>query len=315
MIKIKKTIGALAYLGSFLLLGFSVHWFVNNNPVLALIASVASMLIYTLLVIKNGKILSSLSFFTAILVAPLMIELSGNKVDGVFPGVFNEKLAMLTTSLLISFLLFNTIFWAKTKRGFKKIIGLIFLFLSLLILISLGGVTPPNFYQNFVYTRINIAIFLAFSIFLIIRKKKWLGFLGIFLSIGALLLSTVMFADKVYLLEEEKRTEVVAFADPVAKEMLGFYNQEDYNNFCRYCLPVLINMLEKNPLKYNRELFGPYTHLGEAGLVFRRGGYYYLAYPIRFQNRANLMSLTLVIGEISSDPSVYGFAFSESQEK
>lgn len=312
MTNAKKISWALLYLAAFIPAGLSLHYFSEKNSLLALIASSISMSIYTLIIIKDLRFLSFISFSTIFFASLLTLGIAGNKTDGIFSSIFDEKAFMLTLPLLIFFLLINSVFWAKTKQGFKKLLSLVSISLSVLALVVFGTGSPA-YYQNFIYTRVNILILLIFSIFLIIKRKRFLGILGIFLSVGTLLLSTAMFAEKTYTLEGEEKKEVIAFIDPLAKEMFGYYNKKDYDNFCKYCGSVLKNMLNKNPINDKRDLFGPYIHFGEPSEVIRRGGRYYVEYPAKFQNVKNLMYLTFVIENISSDPSIYGFAFSDKQ--
>jgi len=313
MINAKKLYWVLLYLAAFVPVGFSIFYFSEKNLPLALIASFVSMSIYTLLIIKDLRFLSAVSFFTVLLVTLLILGTAGKQTNGAFSNVSDEKAFMLTHSLLTSFLLINSVFWAKTKQGFKKFISLVLISLYIFMLAAYGTGSPA-YYQNFVYTRINISIILVFSIFLIIKKKKLLGVLGIFLAIGILLLSAAMFAKKAYALEEKEKKEVIAYVDPMAKEMFGYYNKQDYDNFCKYCGFVLKNMLNKNPIKKVRDVYGSYVYFGEPSNIIRKGGRFYVEYPVKFQNVKVLMYLTFVTENISSDPSIYGFAISDKQE-
>jgi multisubunit Na+/H+ antiporter MnhC subunit len=314
MTNAKKISWGVLYLAAFVPFGLSILYFSEKNLLSALVASSISMFIYTLLVIKDLRFLSSVSFFTMLFVSLLMLGAAGKQTNGIFPNIADEKAFMLAQPLLIFFLLINSVFWAKTKHGFKKLVSLVLISLFVLMLVTFGLVSPV-YYQNFVYTRINILILLIFSIFLIIKKRKVLGILGIFLSIGILLLSVGMFAEKTYTLEDKEQKEVIAFVDPLAKEMFGYYNKEDYNNFCKYCGFVLKNMLSRNPIKNNRDILGPYIYFGEPSKVIRKGGRYYVEYPVKFQNVKSVTYLTFVVESISSDPSIYGFAFSDKQEQ
>jgi len=304
----------LLYLAAFLPVGFSVFYFSEKNLLSGFIAFSISMLIYTLLIFKDLRFLSFISFFTMFSASFLLLGISGKQTDGAFSNVLDERAFMLSISLLIFFLLINSVFWAKTKHGFKKLISMICITLSVFIL-AVFGTGSPAFYQNFVYTRVNILILLIFGVFLIIQKKKLPGILGILLSIGILLLSTGMFREKAYTLEEKEQKEVIAYVDPMAKEMFGYYNNKDYANFCKYCGFVLKSMMSKDPItiKDKREASGPYIYFGEPSKVIRKSGRYYVEYPIKFQNVKALMYLTFVIESISSDPSIYGYALSEKQ--
>jgi hypothetical protein len=312
MTNIKKISWIVLYLVAFIPAGFSVYFFSEKNPPAAIISFSISMLIYALLVVKNLRILSSLSFLTMFLTSLLVLGAAGSKPGGTFPSVSDERTFMLSLSVIIFFLLVISVFWAKTKQGIKKLLSLACIFLLVFILLAFGA-GLPEYHQNFVYTRVYILILLVLSIFLIIKKKKVLGTLGIFLSMGMLLLSASMFAERTYVPGEEEQEEVVAFVDPMAKEMFGYYNEEDYDNFCKHCGSALKNMLAENPIKNTREAFGPYLYFGEPGKVIRKGGLYYVEYPIKFQGVENLVYLTFVVENISPGSGIHGFAFSDTK--
>jgi len=310
----KKTFWVLIYFIAFIPFGLSIFYFSENNLLPAFIGFLASFFIFTLLFFKDLKLLSSLSFLTLFLLSLLTLGAAGKQINGMFAADCDEKKFMLALSAVAVFILINSIFWTQTKRGFKKIVSLFTAFLSVLILIVFG-ITSPAYYQNFIYTRINILILLTLGIFLIIKRKKLLGIFVVFLSVGVLLLSAVMFAEKIYLLEGKERTEVISLAVPMAKEMLNYYNEENYDNFCKYCGISLKTMLEKNPIKHLRDSFGPYLDIGEAEQVFNKGGRFYVVFPVQFRNVKNPMHLTFVMENISSKkPSVYGFSFSENEQ-
>jgi hypothetical protein len=312
MTNIKKISWVALYLAAFIPVAFSLYFFSEKNPMSAIISFSVSMLIYILLIVKNLRILSSLSFLTMFLTSLLVLGAAGSKPGGIFSSVSDERTFMLSLSVVISFLLASSVFWVKTKQGIKKFLSLACIFLFVFILLAFGT-GLPEYYQNFVYTRTYILILLALSVFLIIKKKKVLGVLGIFLSIGILLLSASMFAEKTYVLGEEEQKEVVAFIDPMAKEMFGYYNEKDYDNFCKYCGLALKNMLAENPIKNTREAFGPYLYFGQPGKVIRKRGLYYVEYPIKFQRVENLMYLTFVAEDISPGSGIHGFAFSDTR--
>ena len=271
------------------------------------------MLIYSLLVVKNLRILSSVSFLTMFLASLLILGTVGSKPEGNFPSFSDEKIFMLSLSLIISFLLVNSLFWAKTKQGLKKFISLACISLFVFML-AVFGTGLPEYHQNFVYTRVYILTLLAFSVFLIVKKKKVLGILGIFLSIGILFLSASMLAEKTYIPRDEEQKEVIAFIDPLAKEMFGYYNEEDYGNFCKYCGLALKNMLAENPIKNTREALGPYIYFGQPSKAVWKGGLYRIEYPVKFQNAENLTYLTFVMENISPGSIIYGFALSDKNE-
>ena len=309
----KKTSWILLYLAAFIPVGFSVYYFSERNLPAAFVSFSVSTLIYTLLVFKDLRILSWLSFLTMFLASLLMLGTAGGKPDGVFSGVSDEKAFMLLLSLIISFLLVNSLFWARTKQGLKKFISLACIFLLILIAAAFGA-GLPEYHQNFIYTRVYVLILLALSVFLIVKKRKVLGILGALLSVGILFLGAGMFAEKTYIPGDEEQKEVAAFIDPMAKEMFGYYNGEDYDNFCKYCGISLKNMLAENPIKSTRDTLGPYIYFGQPSKAIWRGGFYRIEYPVKFQNAKNLTYLTFVMENISSGSNIYGFALSDESE-
>lgn len=239
-----------------------------------------------------------------------MFGISGSRANNAFSSVLDEKAFMLTLSLIIFFLLVNSIFWIQTKKGLLKIISIFFIILSILLLFVFGE-SLPNYYQNFVYTRVNILIILILGIYLIIKKKKFLGILGIFLSIVALFSSTAMFAGKTYTLEDKEQQEVIAFVDPLAKEAFDYYNKEDYTNFfknCRMSQEKAISIMQY------REALGPYVYFGEPNEVTRKTGSYQVEYPVKFQNKENMVYVTFIAGNISPGSSINDILFSSKQE-
>jgi hypothetical protein len=124
-----------------------------------------------------------------------------------------------------------------------------------------------------------------------------------------------MFKEKVYTLSDQERQEAITYIDPMAKEMFGYYNQKDYDHFCLYCGIILKELMKKSPIDDKRELFGPYIRFDQPSKVIRKGGRYYVVYPVKFQKISNQMYLTFVTEGISSTPSLYGFAFSVNEEQ
>jgi hypothetical protein len=313
---IKNTAWACLYLAACLSFCFAVFYFSEKNLPSAFIAFPATMLILSILIMKDIKFLSLLSFLTMFAASFLIFAVAAKQVNGIFLSSLDEKIFLLALALILSFLLANSIFWAKTKRGWRKATGLIVMVISVLGLL-LFGLSSPNYYQNFIYTRIFILILFILSIFLIKQGKrslKILGILGIFFSIGALLLSAALFAGRTYKLEEREQKAVIAFIDPRAKEMFGYYNEEDYNNFCKYCGPALKYLVVKNPMMDKREAFGPYIYFGEPKIK-REMGRYYVEYPVKFQNVKDLRYVTFVLESTSPDSTIYGFEVSDKQKQ
>lgn len=298
----------LLYLIALLPSLFSIFYFSEKNLLPAFITLAIAMSIYTALIFKNVKFINVVSFITLILFSLLVTGILGKQTNNAFPGVLEEKIFMLAQPLLVAFVLVNSVYWTK-KRGLKKYIAVVFVSLSVLILATFGTISP-NYFQNFVYTRINILILFLFGVYLFVKKRKLLGILEMGISLGLLLLSAGMFAEKTYILEETEQKQVIALVDPIVKEMFDYYNKEDYENFCRHCGLILKNMLARNPLKDKRNAFGPYISFAAPNKVFRKGGRYYIDYPIKFQKLQNPILVTFVVADISSRPFIYGFSFS-----
>lgn len=312
----KKIAWILLYLAAFIPAAFSLYYITVKNLPAALISYAITLALYTLLVFKNLKLLSSVSYFSLLIVSLLIngitLDSSDNKTGGIFSSILDEKISMLMLPLFLFFLLVNSVFWVRTKPGAKKLIALAILSISVLMS---AIANPPSFYQNFIYTRINLAILLIFGIYLFATKKKLLGSLVILLSIGSLLISASMFNEKVYHLDDQEQQTVIAYVDPMAKEMFGYYNKKDFDNFCKYCGFTLRELLKKDPINKKRDISGPYINMDEPSQVIRKGGRFYVEYPTKFQNAINLTYLTFVTEGISAEPILYGFSISEQPGK
>lgn len=308
----KKVFWIFLYLAALAPLGLAIVYLSENDFILGLIFFLFTMSIYTGIVIKNLKFLSLLSYITLFPVSMLLISAAIKQTNNVFVNTLDERYYMIVLPLLFLFILINSLYLANTKKGLLKTVSLIIITLSVLILTILP-ISPPVYYQNFVYTRVYILVLLVFSILLIIQRKKILGILGVFLSIGILLLSAWTFAGITYTLESSDRDEVVSYVDPLIKEMFDYYNNEDYLNFHKYCGSRLRSMLEKNPISELREKTGTYEYFGETGSVTRKAGSFYVEYPVKFQRINDLMYLTVVIENIDAEPSIDGLAFSDNE--
>jgi len=192
----KKLSWGVLYLAAFIPVAFSLYYITVKNLPFALVAFFITLSIYTLLVFKDIKILSSISFFTMLLMGLLIcgitLDSSANQTGGIFASILDEKTSMLARSLFLFFVLLNSVIWTKTKNGFKKLLARIFIAIAVFMLMSFGTV-PPGFYQNFIFTRIDIAVLMIFGIYLFATKKKLLGGLSILLAIGTLFFSVSMF--------------------------------------------------------------------------------------------------------------------------
>jgi len=313
---IKGSLWVSLYLTGLLAAIFSISYFSEKDLNAALLSLSISIIVYTFLVMKDLKFLSLFSFITMILMSLMILGIAGNQVDGNFSSAFDEKAFLLSFALILSFFMVNCVFWIKTKRDWKKPMSLFFVALVVLILFVFGT-GSPNYHQNFVYTRIFISIFFIFSIFLIMERKKSLrifGILGIFLSIGLLLMSAAMFAAKTYVIEGDEWDSVYAFINPKAEEMLGCYNQNDFDNFCNHCSLELKNNFEidSSAIRNWRSVYGRYLNLEKPEIV-RSIGFYYIEYPVRFQNVEDLFYLTFMLSDISPESTIYGFNLSNEK--
>ena len=268
------------------------------------------------MIFKNYKVLSPLSSITLILTSILILGLSSNSEVGNFETANSEKLFMISFALVLFFYIVMGIFWYMKDRVWKKVIAIIFIIIATFILFSYGLILPA-FYQNFVYTRLFILIIFLFSVFLIIRGKiifRIFGILGIFLSIGILLLSAFTLSTKVYTLEGDDKGEVVEFIDIKAKEMLSYYNEDIFTQdiFCKYCGPTLSNALYSD--LYNlpniKESYGDYKNIEEP-YVYRAGGMFYIEYPVKFEKVEDTQYVIFVLEGISSENDIFGFAISD----
>jgi len=313
---IKSSLWIGLYLVGLLAVIFSIASFPEKDLNAALLFFSASIIIYTFLIIKDLKFLSLFSFITMIPISLVILGTAGNQVNGNFSNAFDEKAFLLSFALVLSFFIVNCVFWIKTRRDWKKLMSLFFIALILLILFVFGT-GSPNYHQNFVYTRIFISIFFIFSIFLIMERKKSLrvfGILGIFLSIGLLLMSAVMFAAKTYVIEGDEWDSVYTFINPKAEEMLGCYNQNDFDNFCNHCSVQLKNSFEidSSAMKNWRSMYGQYLNL-EKPEIIRARGFYYIEYPVKFQNVEDIFYLTFMLSDVSPESTIYGFNLSSER--
>ena len=104
----KKMLWWFLYLLAFLPFGFSIFYFSEKNLLLGLLTFSITMAIYTILIIKDLRFISSLSFFTAI---PMLLigGLASNQTDGTFSSVLDEKSFLLVLSIGLLFILINSI--------------------------------------------------------------------------------------------------------------------------------------------------------------------------------------------------------------
>ncbi|MFH1315296.1 MAG: hypothetical protein ABIH67_02755 [Candidatus Uhrbacteria bacterium] len=301
------------YLVAFLTFCFSVYYFTERSLVGAFVALLIFMSIYTLMVVKDIKFFSPLAYFSLLVTAFFTFAVSANQVDGRFLSVKDEQSFLLTLAVILVFVLFNSLCWVQTKKGWKKIVGLIFTILSVLALL-LFGTSSPNYFQNFIYTRIFILLLLILSIYSIFKKKTLIrifGILGVIISVSALFLGAALFIAQTYQLDEQEQQEVIAFLDPKINEMFDYYNQEDYENFCKYCGTDLQMMNNSNPMINNKETLGDFEYFGQPQIKYE-ASFYYVEYPVKFTKSDTLYYLTFLLQDISADGTIYGFSISET---
>ncbi len=303
----RKSVWFFLYFAAFFPMGFAFYYASEKNLLLMFVASTISLLIYTLLIIKNLKFWSSLAFFTLILT---VLSISGTGVEDLL-NANDEKIFLTLIPLQLSFVIIGSIFWVRKESSIlKKLIALIPISISIALLVAFGT-NPPDYYQNFIYGRITFLPLAAFSIFLLTRKKWILGTLGLILVVGGLYSGATLFQRKAYTLGEAEEAMVLTATTPIAKEMLGYYNRKDFTNFCNRCSYSLLERLEESSLEPYRDYYGPYTSLGTPTTVIWQGGYHYVKYPIRFQKKEKQMYIIFQMGGIPASPSVEGFSFFE----
>ncbi|MDZ4225581.1 MAG: hypothetical protein U1C49_01910, partial [Candidatus Andersenbacteria bacterium] len=99
----KKIAWILLYLAAFIPAAFSLYYITVKNLPAALISYAITLSLYTLLVFKNLKFLSSVSFFSLVLVSLLIngitLDSSDNKTGGIFSSILDERISMLILSL------------------------------------------------------------------------------------------------------------------------------------------------------------------------------------------------------------------------
>jgi len=300
------------YLAAFFTFCYSVFCFTERSLVGAFVALLIFMSIYTLMVIKDIKFFSPLAYFSLLVTAFFTFAVSANQVDGRFLSIKDEQSFLLTLALILVFVLFNSLCWVKTKPGWKKNVGLTLVVLSVLALL-LFGTSSPNYFQNFVYTRIFILILLILSIYSIFKKKTLIrifGILGVIISVSALFLGAALFVAQTYQLDEQEQQEVLAFLDPKINEMFDYYNKEDYENFCKYCGSDLQMINIGNPMINNKETLGDFEYFGQPQIKYE-ASFYFVEYPVKFE-KSDIYYLTFLLQDISAAGTIYGFTISET---
>lgn len=298
---------------------FSINYLQEQNIVYALSCIFIALVSYTFLIIKS-KSLSGISYITIILFSLcVMISFSVNTNNGQFLNAESERIFYLVFGPLALFMLILFAHLIKTQQNWKKKVSFILLIPTILGLLLLGTALP-NFHNNFAYTRILIGAIFIFSIILIKKRKKRLflagGITGIIVSIMALLLSSTLFIAETYNIEKTEREAVLSFINPKVENMFQSYNQKDYNNFCNDCGEELKFMFAQDIQNFIslREQNGRYISYKDPRTTFT-SGFYYVEYPIIFENIEDPIYFTFVLTDIKPEDTIYGFSFSIDQKQ
>ena len=317
--KRKMIIGIVLYIFTFLIYFIGMYFFTEGNILIFNILNFLQFSIYAFLISRRYKVLSPLSSITFLISSLLTTgTVLGGYTNGTFDTSAHEGISMISFSLVLAFYLVIGVIWYLNERVWKKILSIIFIAITDLFLLSYGFILP-SFYQNFVYTRLFILIFFLFNVFMIVKGKvvfRILGIIGIFFSIGCLVFSAMSLYEKVYILENEDKEEVLEYIGPKSKEMIEAYNNEELSSevFCKYCGETLISSLYggEEELTSTRTANGKCTILGEP-YVYRTQGYFYIEYSVNFENSEGLYKIVFMAGDILEDSTISGFYISEAE--
>ncbi|MFA6132174.1 MAG: hypothetical protein WC702_03925 [Patescibacteria group bacterium] len=305
----KNILWAGVYLAGLLAFCFAAMYFSQKDLLGAFIAFPIFMLLFTIIVMKDVKIFSVLSFVTMLLTAFMVFAVAAEQKNGIFLSAEAEKVFMIVFPIILSFVLVNGIFWGKTKQSWKRLVGFILSGFSVFFLLVFG-MSSPNYSENFIYTRIFLIILFILSVYLIRTKKRNLkitGILGVVLSIIALILSALLFAGQTYTPVEKQEAEIIAFIDPKVKEMFAAYNNDDYDNFCKYCGADLMAMNAVSPMIDKKADLGNLVSFGEPK-ISQVMDFYYVEYQVRFEKQASTFYLSFMLTDFSEGSTIYGFS-------
>ena len=295
---------------------FSTIYIEDQNLIYTLSLIFIALASYSFLIIRN-KSLSGTSYVTLILFLFYVLGCLFPGDGGIqFPTAGSEKMLYLIFGPLALFVLSLFIYLATKQQGWKQKTSFVFMVL-VSAYVLLMGTALPNFHNNFVYTRILIGVFFIFSVLLIFTKKnsfKVGGIIGIIASIMALLLSAMLFSAEIYNIEGVEKEEVLSFISPKAQEMLQFYNQKDFDSFCKDCGEESKYMFLQNIQSFLdfREMSGRYLSYEEPEVTFS-GGLYYVEYSTNFENIENPIYYLFVLDSIRPEDKIYGFSFSSEK--
>lgn len=307
----KKIYPWLLYILVLILTCFSFYYFTAESTTLGISIYLLTILLASFLTFKNIKIVSPLTFFSMILFSLAIASSTGMNTEEIIPTAINEQSYVITFALTCAFFLVTSCYWAVTNEGWKKILSIISI-LFFLLLSTIFGLTAPTFYTNFIYTRLFIAIVFGFYVFLTIKGRKFLrvlGILGLFSPLPLMFLGSVLFNLVAYPIEGEEKVEIVENMEGKAVEMLEYYNENDTENFCKYCYTDLVAQYEADTsvLATLKEEHGRYTEIGEVEIK-KVAAYYYLQYPVTLENSETQQYFILLLAD--TGPDVHGFYIS-----
>ena len=307
----KKSYYWLLYILSFILICLSSYYLSIENLTLGISLYSVTLLLSSFVIFKNLGAVSNVTFFSMILFSLIVLVSTGMYSEEITPTAINEQSYMIALALTYAFFLTNSCYWAVTNKGWKKTLSIVFIifFLSMSTIFALSA---PNFYTNFTYTYPFVAIVFGFNVFLTIKARKFLrvlGILGLFSPLLLLFLGSVFFDQAVYPVIGDEKIEIVENMEGKAVEMLGYYNERDVENFCKYCHPNLATQYEADPVITTdvRDEYGKYTEIGEVDIK-RSGDYYYVQYPVIFEKSETQQYFVLLLIDTNSE--IYGFYIS-----
>jgi len=313
---IKKSLLCLLYLFAIASCVLSLTYMQEKDLVFALVFISVASISYAFLTIKDFKFLSGLSYVTLILFLLCTMGGFGNNAgNGRFADAENEKIFYLSFGLSAFFVVMLCAHLITTQ-GWRRKLSTIFLILLIPFLLMMG-MMPPDFHNNFVYTRVLVGIVFVLSILLIFKNKKRFrigGIIGILGSIIALLMGALLFSAQIYVIEGAEREKVLNFVEPKVEEMLQFYNEKDFENFCKYCSEDLKLSFSQGLQGFQslRDEGGQYVSY-ESPNTTRSKGFYYIEYPVEFENIADPLYFTVMLSDITPEDTIYGFNISPNQ--
>ena len=122
--------------------------------------------------------------------------------------------------------------------------------------------------------------------------------------------SSVFFNQEIYPIEGEEKEEIVESMGGKATEMLGYYNSNDTENFCKYCTNNLSTQLasDTSVITNVKDEYGEYTKVGEVDIK-KIANVYYVQYPVFFENLETQHYFILLLSDIDINH-IYGFLMS-----